>query len=827
MLRSALEAQQAERFEEARILYKEILAVQPNHPEVRHLYGMLLCETGEIVPGLAEIAAAIESNPQKPLYRLNQAHAFLLAGQTTAASRSCAAALTLAPHWLAAARLYVKILVMQDLWDEAHAVVQVMQKQHPDSIELVCDLCEVYAKRQNWKGMIDFLEPFLLWHRADSKPDSMAVLWRQLGEAFFKTQALVKAQQAYEQARKNDPEDAYTFVALARIAVNFGNFVSVPDLLDQALGYDLCCWRAAVKIAQQLRFIGNMADALTVMQTVYRHCPNIAEVVGEYGIALYAADHLDEAEQKIRHSLELKPGNMIGLSALGTILSCQGRFEEARVPLEAALRQDKSSPYIRYELINVLSVQLNYDKANLWAQNLLLEKTEYRRDFYASFLQLLANTCQHDFLQEQGGILKNLAQAPINTQSAGFLTALSVTESDGEIRQLMQIHRNWAEEYVGRTVPLPAILHDRSRRPLQVGILSSDLRAHSVAKFVSPLLFGLDPDRVQILCYSPYQGDEDPVESIVREQVSKHYRIGELNAHQMVMKIREDKVDVLLEMNGMTLHSRLPSLINRAAPVQIEWLGYPFTTGLKQMDYWLADRYLKPTNPDYLYEEILEMPGSWICFGIGDSQKTNFVPAFIKKGHITFGSFNNMYKYSPRTLDLWADVLRRVPDSRFLICRPGVSSLVFQANFNREMEQRGISAERFDFLDSHREGLRHEVCYDLIDISLDTTPLTGGTTTVDSLYMGVPVVSLVGPALHQRISYAVMQHVGCSELCAETPQSYIDIAVRLAQNPDHLKGYFYALRNMVSHSVLADPKAFSIGFQQVLDELTSRHGLRD
>jgi len=822
LVQEGLTAHQAGRLEDARLAYEDAIARGDQDPDALHLYGTLLHQMDDRERGIEFIRRAIALRPGNAMYQLNLARALMETGDFAAADKACARAQSLKPDWEPVGRLRTEILLRQEKVDDAVSAASALVEQKPHDVELVLDLVKLHQSRQDLPAILKTLES------AVAHNPQVHRLWMMRGRFLLATDDRPGARHAYEQAAAIDDKDAISRLMVARLALLDTKFDEAKDLIDEALALDPSQWATATDLAQKLRIRGYRDTALEILLIIERHCPDIAQVEGEIGIALWYDGNLAEAERHIARSLELSPDNPTALSALGSVLSRQGRMIEAIDVLEKAVRIDSGNVRTRYELIHALDQTLKIDKACLWARHLLLSRAEHRREFFASCLTTLLTACDHELVFELGDLFDNLENSPREVQHSGFLAALAHTDTDAEIRRLMQIHRDWAKIQAYRTVvaPMPAIQHDKTRRKIRIGLLSSDLRGHSVVKFVSPLIGGYDHDKLELYCYSPYIGEADNVEELVRQHVDSHQRVGELSAREMVRKIREDKVDILLELNGLTRHSRLPTLVDRAAPVQMEWLGYPFTTGLEQMDYLVTDRYLRPANPDYLYESAFEMEGAWICFGATCAAKVSKTPAFARRGHITFGSFNNTYKYSPKTLDLWAEVMRRVPDSTFLVCRPGVNSVVVQSNFSKEMHRRGIDPSRLEFLDSHPQDIRYDECYNLIDISLDTAPLTGGTTTVDSLDMGVPVVSLVGPALHQRISYAVMSHVGCPELAVETPEAYIEKAVALATNQDLYLGYRYSLRRMVRRSVLCDADCFNAGFQKMADTLVERHDLR-
>jgi predicted O-linked N-acetylglucosamine transferase (SPINDLY family) len=295
---------------------------------------------------------------------------------------------------------------------------------------------------------------------------------------------------------------------------------------------------------------------------------------------------------------------------------------------------------------------------------------------------------------------------------------------------------------------------------------------------------------------------------------------------EIAATIREDGPDILIELNGFTQGSRIAALAYKPAPVQMSWIGYPFTSGLKAIDYCIMDPFLVPKDESLMVEEPIVMPHSWLCFGdLAEIGIDEGLPA-DRHGRITFGTLNNPYKFTPEMIALWARVMNQVPDSRFLVVRPEASSIGFRKNFADEFARHGVSADRLVLFDNREAEKVHLGYYNDIDISLDTFPLTGGTTTCEAIWMGVPVVTLVGPSYHQRLSRSMLTNCGLEELCTFTPDAFVDRAVALAGERDKLLAWRHGLRRVMRSSPLCDQARFVDDFQTMLGQVAELHGLR-
>ena len=239
-------------------------------------------------------------------------------------------------------------------------------------------------------------------------------------------------------------------------------------------------------------------------------------------------------------------------------------------------------------------------------------------------------------------------------------------------------------------------------------------------------------------------------------------------------------------------------------------------------DYVLVDPYVKPELEELMTEKPLIMPESAYCFDADADIQIDFPMPFERNGYVTFGTMGSPYKINEAVVAAWSEVMRAVPDSRFLLVRRGIDSETFTSNLGSEFGRHGIEPERLSFVDNENSDRSHYSFYNDIDISLDTFPLTGGTTTCDALWMGVPVVSLVGENLYERISYTMLIQLGLQELCAPTLVDYVNIAVALAQDGDRLLGYRHSLRTRMRDSALCQAERFADNFVDVLIEAVRR-----
>jgi protein O-GlcNAc transferase len=376
---------------------------------------------------------------------------------------------------------------------------------------------------------------------------------------------------------------------------------------------------------------------------------------------------------------------------------------------------------------------------------------------------------------------------------------------------LVDCHRQWGERYEAKPVPLVT----RSRPPgsrIRVGIVSSDLRHHPVSYFALPIFDHYDRDRFELFAYSFNPGAPDKVQRYIASQVAEFRSMPNLPEREIAQRIADDRLDILFELGGSTHLNRLEVMAHQPAPVQVSWLGYPHSSGLSRIGYILVDPYLKPPDPRLLLERPFEMPSSWVSIGRLSFTDHPILPELPEEraGRLTFGTMNNPYKYSPEAVALWARVLHRVRGSRFLMVRPEAGVGTFRERMARAFARHGIAADRLAYAAIRGQ---HVARYNDIDIALDTLPQTGGTTTCESLWMGVSTVSLVGPAFFERLSFSNLANAGLRDLAVDTPEAYVDAAVALAADVERRRALRRELRETIRRSPLGDARGWVRDFE--------------
>ena len=355
-------------------------------------------------------------------------------------------------------------------------------------------------------------------------------------------------------------------------------------------------------------------------------------------------------------------------------------------------------------------------------------------------------------------------------------------------------------------------------RKLRIGYISPDFRLHAAAYFFMPLVRDFDAASFEVTCYA--RGKRDRVTSLFRQKGVRWKDISRLSARDAARLIERDGIDILVDLAGHTQGSGLPVLARRPAPVQLTAIGYMATTGLRAVDYFLSDIYCSPWDMGArgFSEKVLRMPHSHLCYApvLRDMPKSGGEAPFVRNGCITFGSFNNFTKVSDDMLALWRGVLERMKGAR-LVVKSKICSIAAGRKIVKERLQRfGIPLAQVELRPYSPDYLEQ---YADIDIALDTFPYTGGVTTCEALYMGVPVITKAGGTHGSRFSTSILENAGLSQLVARGDMEYVRKAVELADSPDILRRLHRDLRAHVEASPLMDAKGYMKDLEDIYREI--------
>ncbi|MDM8563080.1 tetratricopeptide repeat protein, partial [Candidatus Marithioploca araucensis] len=496
----------------------------------------------------------------------------------------------------------------------------------------------------------------------------------------------------------------------------------------------------------------------------------------KFGLAYYNLGRVRQEQGQTDHALAcwkralefLKPDDAKSYFKVGYMLKEQGKLTEAIAYYQEALTLEPDLNEAHAELGNTFK-----DKG------LINEAIEHLRRLLE--IKPTANA--------QTALLGTLNYSPDDDQAAIFSEC-----------------KRFNEEYA---IPLAASikphLNDRNpQRRLKIGYVSPDFRRHSVAKFIEPVLAHHDHEQYEIFCYYNHAKTDDVTQRL-QEYADNWFNCVDMRSDEKLAdRIRQDQIDILVDLAGHTKGDRLFVFAKKPAPIQVSYLGYPNTTGLTAIDYRITDAYRDPeeTSEQFSSESLIRIPGYYCYNPTENSPPVNECPC-IQNGYITFTSFNNYAKMNPTVLALWAEVLNTIADSKLLIKTKTLSDEATKEALKEQFAQLGIAPERLilEGWDSFTNYLKR---YHQTDIGLDPYPYNGGTMTCEALWMGIPVVTLVGKTHASRMGLSILSTIGLTELIAYTPEEYVDICVKLANDTDYLQKLRAEIRERMQASPLMD-----------------------
>lgn len=670
--------------------------------------------------------------------------------------------------------------------DEAVAVLETARKLEPRNVSP----CQNLGNTQELRG--DFAaaaEAFAAGLKLDPRN---VELWRLHGRVLRALNRHDEALASFEKAFNLDPRDRDAAAVLAGIYMDRRDYPkaeAVAAKLRAARPGDVAADVMAARIPLRL---GRIAEAQAILDGV------IAREPGERNANLLLAR-----------------------------LHGDGNREQANIALRRALAANPDHAEIMDALVESLSRSRYGDETQHIEEGYAVacRLMERHPDRITRSARSLRTIFQRTMDLERLGKTGTLAQLAPHWLAEGRVAALhyelgQVTTLEDRLR-IVEWHREWGNrESASRKpvelLPMPAI--DTGRK-VRVGFMSSDLRNHPVTYFALQLLESYDRDNFQVFCYSFYEGQKDQVQQHIEGKVDAFRWWPRRPDIEVAQGIAQDGLDMLFELGGSTAMNKLEVMAYKPARIGASWLGYPHSAGIERIDYILTDPYIRPADPRLLVEKGFELADSWVSLGrLGFSDRQEIVEGTPEErfGRLTFGTMNNPYKYTVPCLDAWAAVLRAVPGSRFLFVRPEGNSEAFRKNARAIFAARDVDPDRVDFVGIRGKHLPH---YNSIDIALDSFPHVGGTTTCETLWMGVPTITLVGMGFPERLSYSNLSNAGLGDLCAFSVEEYVRIAAALAEDKARRAHLRKTLRTDIRKHPLGDTERWVKAFYAKVAEV--------
>lgn len=607
-------------------------------------------------------------------------------------------------------------------------------------------------------------------------------------------------------------------------------------------------WEVHNNLANLLLDLGRPAEALQAAQSALAVRPDEPLVNANVGRALLGLNRPEEAVPYLRSALQRQPGMHPLRDMLARTLLETGRPDDGA----AVFREVEAQATGDFQLLAMMARFYHRAKRGGDAERCLLRMRQLdpsHAPTYSELAQLYIDYAQYSKASEVSrdglrldpdstvfwntlancqssiGLVdealvsyrKVLELAPNTPPSHSNLLLTMHYVSGLDPAEIFEEHKRF-----GRVHTPPALATrdfpntPEPARRLRIGYVSPDIRQHSVAFFLEPLLDHRDRDRFEVYGYGAVK-TPDEVTQRLRGKFDQYRNVFDMTMPHMAQTIKADRIDILIDLAGHAGSLHAPVLGYKPAPVQVTYLGYPDTTGIEAVDYRITDWTADPAGAEATHtEQLVRLPDGFLCFRPPEDLPAIGAPPRAANGWVTFGSFNREFKVSRQVLDLWCRILLAVPGSRMVMKSVAGSDPATREYQLGEFERRGVDRSRVQlvgFIGSQKE---HLAMYRDIDIALDTFPYHGTTTTLDALLMGVPVVTLAGYNHASRVGASLLGQVGIPELIARTGDEYVAKAIELAGDPGRVAALHGALRGKLLASTLCDGPGFARKFEFAL-----------
>jgi protein O-GlcNAc transferase len=714
-----------------------------------------------------------------------------------------------------AEKVYRQILAQQpDCGDALHllGVLCAQWGRHSESLDFIRKAISLHPNVAGFQVNLGNVllasgnaeEAAAAYRRAISLQPGSVPAHNSLGNALFELGRFDDAIGCYRAALGVQPNLADAWSNLGNALLKKGEYAEAIASAKKALAIRPDFAEAISVLGNALRESGRTEEAIEQYHKAIANRPAMPEIYVNLALALGTRQRFDEALAVIDKALELRPNWALAWSNRAKTLRDQGNLEEA---IASARRAIAISPDLAEAQINLAGSLMDSGDVD-GALDAVRRSIELGPEI-ATAHNLAANVFKE--AGDIGGAIAALDRAmELQKDDASFHSnKVYLLEYDPrcDAAGLLAEQRRWNDRHAR---PMKRLIRPHENDPapdrrLRIGYASAYFRDHAQAFFLVPLFESHDHERFEVYCYS----DTDHPDAITERMqgcADVWRETTGLSPEELADQIRRDHIDVLIDLVMHMALNRALTFAQKPAPVQVAWLAYPGGTGLDTMDYRLTDPYLDPPGVDDAYRErSVRLPDTFWCYDpLRSEPAVNALPC-LEKGFVTFGCLNNFCKVNKEVLQLWARVLRTVAQSRLMILCPEGRCRQLLLDL---MQREGIHQDRVELIARCSRSQYLEL-YHRIDVGLDTFPYNGHTTSLDSYWMGVPVITLVGQRVVGRAGLSQLTNLGLTELIARTPEEYVRIAAGLAGHLPRLAGLRDTLRSRLRASPLMDGPRFA------------------
>lgn len=638
-----------------------------------------------------------------------------------------------------------------------------------------------------------------------------ALGWAMYGSALESVGRFEDAEVAFEQALKIEPKLVVAHFSLGCLAQKKDHFKMAIGHFRQSSGLDPQHLPSFIGMAECHFDMKHYEEAMSACHRALLVDKRDAVSHHILGQSLLAMGQVRPAADSFRTAVKLCPGYAAAYCHLGEAhLALQEPAQALEMCIQAIELDDEIADAHIFRGLALIELG-RLDEAIIAARNALAIDPQSAPAYY-----VLGSATLNSCLPEESVVHFRSAldlKPDYSIAHSRLLQAMQCCESVSP-EDLLLCAEDWGRKFTSSK-------YSQKPQPQEIkriGFIGSDMNLHPIGCYVEGLLKNIDREKYQVYVYAN-SDQPDALGQRLKDSVFAWRRILGLDDDTVTTIVNEDNIDVLIDLSGHTLNNRLQILANHAAPIQISWLGYQGTTGLPQIDAVIGDESVTPqTATGEFAEKLIRLDGPWVCYTPPTIDHDVVVPPCSKGEPFTFGAFCHTAKVNRSTIDSWAKIMVAVPGSRILLKSRSLVSASLRDQLLKWFRNSGISSEQVIFRQSTSWAL-HFASFDQVDLMLDTYPFNSATTTLESIWMGVPVLTREGKCMHSRLSARILEEVDLLGFVTDNEEDYISRTVALAHDVDLLCDLRQSLRNRLLTSRICNVKGFADQFMEAIESL--------
>jgi protein O-GlcNAc transferase len=791
---------QAGRGDMAVDLLRRAIAIQPNYPDALSNLGNILRDQGKLDEAIAAHRQAIALNPHDPEAHSNLGNALKDQGELCGAIAAQRRAIALNPNLPEAHYNLGVALGAKGVLEEAIAAYRQGIALRPTYPEAHYNLGLALREREQFDEAITAFRQALT-----CKPNFVEAQYH-LGAALRGQGQLDEAVAAFRQTVTLKPDYPEAYCHLGSALKDQGRLEEAVAAYRQAIILRPKFFEAHNNLGNALRSQGYLEEAISAYRQAIALKPDLPQTHNNLGLALGDKGELEAAIAAYCQAVALKPDYPEAHNNLGVALRDLGRLDAAVAAFRQAIALNPDLPEAHNNIGLALSERGEPDGAIAAYRRALTCKPNFP-EAHCNLGVALGNRGQLD--EAIRAFRQAMTLKPDMAEAHGSLVYALHFHPGYEVRAIADEQRRWNYQHAEplRKCVLPHANPRDPERRLRIGYVSPDFRNHVVGRNMLPVFRHYDRTQCDVFCYADLRAPDRLTEEF-RRHAGTFRVVSPMTDEELAAQIRADRIDVLVDLALHMAGNRMLVFARKPAPVQVTFAGYPGSTGLNAIDYRLSDPYLDPPGMDEscYSEQTVRLPDSFWCYDPQEDRDlpVNLLPA-LETGGITFGCLNNFCKINDPVLVLWARVLREVEGSRLRLLAPVGAH---RERTRERLRQEGIAPARVEFV-AYQPRRKYLETYHGIDIGLDTFPYNGHTTSLDSFWMGVPVVTWAGQRAVARAGWCQLSNLGLPEFTGQTPEEFVRIAVALAGDLPRLQQLRVTLRSRMERSPLMDAARFA------------------